>query len=223
MRIISKFKDYYDSARGFGYDPSLVYVRHTETLEFSEEASTLSSSFNKARVLLATMPSWHYYFRRVLLCFCGQAYPVYMFQDYYGKPDKPLYSYWDIVEFSKTEGLKPPPKKAEYAIPSLDEVSWKAYIDKDFSLSSAPFRELDCPVFSLAYRGRDSYLELVKNPLLKPYRFASVKPPYQAFQELAVYLGNDMVKQEDPSEKFSDELKRDAHGFDNWSFKKKGC
>lgn len=36
MRIISKFKDYYDSAQGLGIDKTLVYVRHPSKVKISE-------------------------------------------------------------------------------------------------------------------------------------------------------------------------------------------
>lgn len=36
-----------------------------------------------------------------------------------------------------------------------------------------------------------------------------------------MYVGNNLVKQVDPSENFSDNMKRDIAGFDEWSFKNK--
>ncbi len=63
---------------------------------------------------------------------------------------------------------------------------------------------------------------LTLNPRLNDYNFITQVDPISAFQEIAMYLGNNMAVQNDPSDKFSDELKINSHGFDKWSFRKEG-
>lgn len=61
---------------------------------------------------------------------------------------------------------------------------------------------------------------LYLNPRLNEFNFITQFDPIAAFQEIAMYLGNNMAKQVDPSTNFSDDLKRDIKGFDKWSFRK---
>ena len=61
---------------------------------------------------------------------------------------------------------------------------------------------------------------LVINPELRLYNFVSQADPYSAYQEIERYIGNDLVQQEDPTNKISDEIKRDLKGFNDWSFKR---
>lgn len=79
MRIISKFSDYYDSARAYGEDPDLVYLRHTRDIEASKEVT------KKLKGLLRWFPSSlskGVRYREVsssvgIIGFCGELYPVW--------------------------------------------------------------------------------------------------------------------------------------------------
>jgi len=58
------------------------------------------------------------------------------------------------------------------------------------------------------------------NPKLYEFTFITQFDPIAAFQEISMYIGNNMAKQADPNDKFTDNEKRDQAGFDNWSFRK---
>lgn len=58
------------------------------------------------------------------------------------------------------------------------------------------------------------------NPVLKEYDFAKVVDPYRAYQEIEMFLGNNMVSQFDPSSGRTDNEIRDSKGMDKWSFRK---
>jgi len=60
------------------------------------------------------------------------------------------------------------------------------------------------------------------NPNLADLNFQRVVEPYTAYQEVDMFLGNQLVGNFEPMPDFGDELKRDAHGMDDWSFKQKG-
>jgi hypothetical protein len=57
------------------------------------------------------------------------------------------------------------------------------------------------------------------NPNLRKLNFQTVMDPYTAYQELSMFLGNNMAQQVDPIPKMTDELKAHAHGYDKWSFR----
>jgi len=59
----------------------------------------------------------------------------------------------------------------------------------------------------------------VVNPCLKDLSFSSVRHPHLLAQDIDQYLGNQMARQVDPIPVRTQELIRDAHGFDDKSFK----
>lgn len=106
---------------------------------------------------------------------------------------------------------------------------WKGWLAGDGALLQGEhdeiFRMVGAPIF--LWRGRwmndeishqKSGIVLEKNPSLKYFGYQRFMEPYEVWQSIDQYLGNQMAKQEDPSP-LSDELRRDAHGFDDRSFK----
>lgn len=96
MKIISKFKDYYDSALGFGHDDSCVYVRHTGVVGAHLSPDTLpwkyhhktpgmgwrNNSQRSLRVQDATLPPLYRQknIHEAFVCVAGQAYSVFVFE-----------------------------------------------------------------------------------------------------------------------------------------------
>lgn len=56
-------------------------------------------------------------------------------------------------------------------------------------------------------------------PDLKALGLHRLWDPYETWQAVEGYLGNEMARQFDPASARTDELARDYHGFDEWSFK----
>lgn len=81
MRIISKFKDYYDSVRAYGEDRDLVYVR--EERDPSEEVS--QDVYDTLHRLCRRIPDFGWTADQAplsqegLIGFCGHLYPVWNF------------------------------------------------------------------------------------------------------------------------------------------------
>ena len=110
---------------------------------------------------------------------------------------------------------------------------WHAIKDPNFArnfdkqlgktLPDELFIRHDVPIM-MAYKkstmARDNIAALILNPRLNEFNFISQFDPVAAFQEIALYLGNNMARQNDPSANFSDALKINSHGFDKWSFRK---
>lgn len=61
--------------------------------------------------------------------------------------------------------------------------------------------------------------KVVYNTQLKPYEFYRVHSPYQAYQELSMWFGNQAAPSK-PIPHISDEVMAEAKGFDKWSFRK---
>jgi len=89
------------------------------------------------------------------------------------------------------------------------------------------FIQLGIPVFKVEYvaannnnRNIIDKIRCTLNPYLKADQFQKVKDPTEAFQEISMYLGNELARQRDPTSTISDEIMRDKKGFDKWSFRR---
>jgi hypothetical protein len=89
------------------------------------------------------------------------------------------------------------------------------------------FIEIDAPTFKVEYvaankRGSSSSnkIRCTLNPCLRADSFQKIKTPVEAFQEISMYLGNQLVHQMDPVSACADEILRDKKGFDKWSFRR---
>ena len=80
------------------------------------------------------------------------------------------------------------------------------------------FIKLGTPVFKLVSGGYNCSCTL--NPWLKNEQFEQIKNPVEAFQEISMYIGNQLAQQKDPVDKIPDDVMRDKKGFDKWSFRR---
>ncbi len=80
------------------------------------------------------------------------------------------------------------------------------------------FEEHRCPQF--VTKIVDKKLKIVLNPLLKDFEFYRIFDPYQAYQEIAMFLGN-FAEPRKNIPPISDEIMLEAKGFDKkFSFRK---
>lgn len=245
MRIISKFFDYYDKALAYGIDTGRVYVRE------EKEFNVLFSSPDRNHELFSIaeeLPDLKFLHKTGLIAFCGKIYPF--FSIYYGNKLRTYYSIESyrndldsesllnfLIEELRSEFKNDSPwaakKKIEAIKNDLDNSGpykyWRSrppdYADKYIgkSIEDDIFIKYNSPVllvFRPSYKKDD--IKGIINPRLKDYEFYRVQDPYTAFQEISMFLGSNLVKQVDPEINFSDDLKRDIHGFDEWSFRKPG-
>jgi len=246
MRIISKFRDYYDIGLSYGLDPKLVYVRDTR------EVKREDFDFSEIIDAYGNLCSFSYQDRRVqrgAVAFCGKVYPFYCISDFhtYNRNTNTVFgqyffSYQAFENFVKASKDFDEPdrvryrnkwikretirKRLELLTKATDDMFFgrypsKAEFDEKFvgkRISDNIFIQTGVPII-LIYS--DAGNPVIFNPRLRELGFASVIDPVTAFQELAMYIGNNLAKQVDPSEDFSDDMKRDIAGFDKWSFRKK--
>src|SRR2546421_5518527 len=90
MRIISDFKDYYDSALAYGRDDELVFIRKQERRVLMDDAWPGN---REALRLLRFGKPWIFSYwnavKPVLLLFCSRAYPYWLHRKQDGDLDNP--------------------------------------------------------------------------------------------------------------------------------------
>lgn len=236
MRIVSKFRDYYDCIQATGQDQSLVYVREEIEEDWSHEIK-LGAGFPPP-------PSGRgrYYFYRSNLCycheymvgFCGKIYPCLALQKQAGDDPTFCYSTDDVVRFveanynkreidsfhsneSKGRIKRPWPFGARLALFKKYFEECQQQTDK---ANPAAFKH---PIFVRDMQSKwvnGKYrIPVTWNACLRPYEFFRVLDPYTAFQELQMYFGSLAVPQK-PIPVPSDKDMVVAKGFDKWSFRK---
>lgn len=220
MKIISKFRDYYDSAvyQATGGDSDgPLYLRETTGIELK----SFPKEIEAVRAQMPRSPSARYrsttgrwlgdyhgglaYIVRGVVAFCGKAYPVYVqplweYTDVEGATNNFLQK-WPCLDASeqrhneKTFEAGPPP--GYYA--DEEHTFSRANVErafKDTSGTNVPdtvFIELGAPVVLFyAYRpeGKMTVKVAVTNPNLNKLEFYKHVNPFMAFQELSMYLGN---------------------------------
>jgi len=242
MRIVSKFNDYYDIGLSFGIDSKRIYVRN------SREVNKKDYNFSEIIDVYERMFNFYYYdyrIKRGAVAFCGKVYPFYTISDFEYDCSKLstcnfkyyFYSYKSFEAFvNKSKLFKNQKNRSKYfgketvreKLLKLEKYhkTYKSVISKhefDISyigkrISDDVFIQTEAPIILIYDKSKS---KIILNPILRDLNFASIIDPYTAFQELSMFIGSNLVKQVDPSENFSDNMKRDIAGFDEWSFRKK--
>lgn len=250
MKIISKFKDYYDSLAS--HDASTgVYERTTKELPVDWIGYGYS--------VLGNLES--YELQTGLIGFCGKVYP-YVKYTYHLKDQKSVngfaYTYEDYkAVVDKVEGIKSNRYRWMGGMDIMKSFSGldnaKLWFAKDFqtlqddmpnwkvsSSGRSPdyvnignvYYDHKVPYYALEDSTREEWTahgwtqcyKLTLNPKLTDYQFYRVFDAYSAFQEIEMFMNNQIIRPDDPFiEPVSDELKAQAHGFDKFSFRKDKC
>ncbi|MCC6699695.1 MAG: hypothetical protein IT365_28990 [Candidatus Hydrogenedentes bacterium] len=261
MKIVSDFKDYYDSAQAFGTDPSITYVRTCESFEY--ETSVYRDDDRRERMprhldrllqvpldILKRLPrrlvekhKWHSNTLEIpittrLTGFCGYLYPAFEVsgQTFYSTDQFVR----DLPE-SCLERLHLRRKTLEellnqsfgawrspyWGSAPLSHDTWaKVTSELDGKRFDEVFVHLGVPSFKVEYaagNGRDDLTDKIRctlNPRLNVDQFQRVKGPAEAFQEISMYVGNQLARQPDPVSAVPDDVLRDEKGFNEWSFRR---
>lgn len=205
MRIISNFKDYYDSASAFGIDVDRQYVRYTKI----EQGSLIKKwdFLTPKRYYQFSQKGYDNWIHYVngstlfseIIVFCGEIIPCisYRFQE-------PIYFY-DKESILKYFNVDNAPISESFFKRDLSKV--------DFFVEN----KIVCAKY---YRdGQTALFEI--NPNLRKMNFAQVYPPYDAFQKVDNFVSGIVAAKENQTVEIADEYKISQHGFDKWSFRKK--
>lgn len=237
MRIISKFKDYYDSCTALGFDAGVVWVREQKTCSasgtFFKELpfpSLYGFTVSTRQCGLHIAPS-----PRIVL-FCGKLVPcivvtetepgknppncsskffydVDSFDSYVAKHGRDLSQivrsrFWGEDQFKGKEGLF-------RWFESVAQFQRKAL---DWSVSSRvvcavyPHREDGC------LSPNEAPVQL--NPSLKHLEFYKHLPATTAFQEVSMFVGGVLPQSTAMPIQISDKDRIAQHGFNKYSFRK---
>jgi hypothetical protein len=222
MLIISKFKDYYDTAIGVGgIDKSLVYQRITTEIEvdiFSKYFKEFCTSHG-----LNHLPFNYWGDRRkdglehyfpLIVGFCGKLYVGYVFVYSSISPQNPngIKRKKIIYDFENT-----------IKILRIDKKHYQYELLKNFFTLQGKedlkiFREYNVPAFAFEFKPGNNQT-LVLNPFLKDYELYKRFNAFQAHQEIEMFLGGVLGKPEKEIIEISEKDKLIQHGMDKWSFK----
>lgn len=214
MRIISKFKDYYDCMQGY-YRDDMVYIRNKneekiEGSEYRQEYEYFGSRYHHLNKLIN---NWMYRF--INIWFCGKSYKVYeIFKDRpsddkrgqfcYHPDDFDKYFPNEAKELRKHFGHKP----TNHALPWYERpLNTDASIDEIMVKRKTPII-VNYPK------------KIVYDACLKDVNFQRMFPPALAYQELMMYLGSVLAAPEKPIPVIDDVTMAEAKGFNKYSFRK---
>lgn len=225
VRIISPFHDYYDTAQGLGYDPTLIYRRQVE------EKVVRAETVDPVICELLSQLEWdsQYITRLVVLGFCGRAYPAYL----------PLTFVIDADSLTNRLNTSPVMTRDEldklYAeeFGDVRETKWNRPYRKrrwdvlerqGTAVSLDTFRLLASPIWLAEVKEgiwrRPLTLHIYTNIRLANFDFQKHFDAYTAFQEIAMFLGSALATTDDSARTVgSDEVIARAKGFGPESFR----
>jgi hypothetical protein len=230
MRIISKFKDYYD-----GINPSQepIWIRKNEEFSIKDEnkKTILSKSdmqwckeayltLKKPDVNFVNLISWSGNpIEKFILCICGKFIPVYEFKEKFFIDEQKISDYYNSIIKKGKPYYKPTSVYAKGFFNILPLKEWlNVYNNKERLIKI--HLSLQSPIFLIYKEHNDFLIEI--NPFLKKRKMHNCFNAWSLYQEMEQFLSNEMVQCNNPPVEISDVDKRDKHGMDKWSFKKWG-
>jgi hypothetical protein len=219
MRIKSNFRDYYDSVQQYGQD-DILYIR--EPKSFVERGNGGGSS-------------------SIYIGFAGKIYPILCIQPdilcftiddcdkYYSNKDNVILKgvrnlYWNLDERGRFEGRHYHHLSRAKLIRwfANDHIATMSYeqpqIDWQTKYLPTIFEKYKAPIFHIATHDWD-HVKITINPCVRKYELYRVLSPYQAYQELLMYLSNQARPIKEPP-KIDDRTMVEIKGFDKFSFRK---
>lgn len=241
MRVFSKFHDYYDSVQNTQYDEQgAVWVRNSFQANKDEVQSILTLLRIEFELLYkefkprdAIVLKNGYHISRLrginhsciacLICVAGKIYPMIEAQfrirrgNEWQEIDK---QYYDFDSFSTGQEIMEDGCMF-YHKPTYPQ--WFFRINREAS-TTKPWELLNTPVFIIRPVVRDwrsVEYSIEGNPELKPLGFIKILDPYTIWQEIDMFLNNQLVHEADPGN-VPDKYRYIQYGFDpKWSFRTK--
>ena len=231
MKIVSKFRDYYDSVQKFGHDDSTVFVRDLIEIDLGKKYSRdtkpqIITEFSNAfpRVVINRINTNSRYFldysnfyinktklEKIQIVFCGKVYNCLYcpLEESFGKSDHYFYSTDDIISFYKKHFSKEYKKKKKV----------KEYIkdlDMYFSLNGSDVKNLEFFIrhkitIGVRYFERNV---IVINDCLEDLQFYRVVDPFSAFQQIDMWTSGVLASPPNFMIEIEDKYRIESHGFD---------
>lgn len=229
MKIISKYRDYYDScASRHGVDNELLFVRHEREIESEKEQDRWSELRNfPSSCFIGTYRGNELALSDFVIGFCGKLYRG-IFSSERSKnsleyKSKYWYDFNSINDYilSRYKFKENPLEKKNYH----NSTSFKMFME--LPRESKSFRDrCIAEQITIISRFREPRLLSGKNATvlvnhsLDDVQFWRIFTPYMAYQEISMWVGGALNQPERPMIKVSDEIKIHKHGFNKYSFRK---
>jgi len=239
MRLISKTRDYYDCIQAMGYDDYPVYVREMQkvpTPDYWKKDRNFTEHVGHIQVVTEhRLPTTDGLCTPGQVAFCGRFYPFYEFRGkHYYNFDKLKaavaaatvdrdYFDWDkakrLLAVMNDEKVRSGWRGSRWwGTPSLSRKSWNwAMENRSWTVPLETHRYFRAPIIATS---PEKGIAVVVNPVLRMYKFEQVKDPYTAWQEISMFMGNELATQMDPNPEITDEMRAESKGFDKWSFRR---
>lgn len=211
MKIISKFKDYYDTASSYGIDKEVLYVRTPQKTKLTSD----QNGFGRLNSYIRG-----YEVEKRLIGFCGEIYPLLV-----------LYPTDDTSGYKRISGAKPiicysreeflryhSVKKSRTYYRYRFDAPLDMFYSQDYSSCKELFQSLKAPIFMVSVAHRETFVET--NIKLKDLNFYRIKDSATAFQDIFQFVSGVLAGSENPMVQISDKDKIAKRGFDKWSFRK---
>ena len=245
MRIISSFRDYYDGLASHDKDDKPVFVRKTR----EEKTEEVPGFPRGTALMPYPPTALNEYLSRFCLGVCGQTFVGYRtdWKVYWSVPEvlaavetlnflpSPGQNHWaspDAYPKEKHLKLRETVRKVTKDNPKSKNkakdwrgafrfslAGWEAYMkERRTDPKDTAFLSADAPLLYWVDRNvaRES---VVVNPNLTELGLTGVMDVYTISQEIEMYLGSQLAKQEDPNHARTNEGVIHSHGFDDKSFR----
>ena len=213
MKVISKFKDYYDGVQIHGFDDSVKFIRTETTCILT--ITELSRKFPEVHNIITKPTYWggrgflyfwgtgnrELVFDVAIVQFCGVLYKLLRRnQDY-------ITSFEDFRR--KYKDIKP-----SRFLDLIDN-----YFSEPKVILNQPLTLKNLIRIFIVPSIHKGELKVITNPQLFKYGFQKVVPSYQAYQQLAQVLSGVIAKPEIPDIKLTEKQHVEAKGFTKYSFR----
>jgi len=220
MRIISNFRDYYDPIQRLGQDRSIVYLREKKVIEMEWPFPGCSGYYGPYNKNLT---------QHRIIGFCGKITPLVELRE---DEESPPVLCWnaEATDAFMQAHLRAHEwrdyRKSRWSQRSNFREFFQECAQRESSFEYL-FRDHHSPLFVTVERRGKIYTKpkIVFNACLKDVQFYTRYDSYQAFQEIAMYMGTHgghkaKYKGEPMSSEVSDRDLAAAKGFDKFSFRK---
>jgi hypothetical protein len=226
MRIISKFHDFYDSAQRFGHDDALMFLRaHDQwpgrgNIPKTQVPPEVFSFYTWASGCCPQSLSDHGAGVDAsfgIVYFGGKLYPYACVATRQKPQVEYVYAYEELVGLLANAGVTLKNRKKYRGLYVEPE---RMTIEQFFELKGSTRWQPDVPSAEVAVLGFEARFHILdQHPRLADIQFFKCLSPWEAYQELSMYLGNLAAPDRVPVQ-VADKDRIAQHGFDKWSFRK---
>lgn len=227
MKIISSFRDFYDTVSHQYLDKDIIYLRDQRTIEVSKkqkenfpEVASFGSHYE-----IKNLKNQYVTVEMFYIGFCGTIYPAVRFHS--SSEDRTFFNFTTLKEYvdSNVYGIKDG-KKYRFRWRHINCQYFSDYEDffndkEKIKNLEIKFYEFNTPCFVYLH-STNRETQFLINPILKGYSFATIKDPFSAHQEIYQFISGFLKQPVNPMVEISDKDKVHKHGFDKWSFRQKG-